>query len=69
VLECAARGMLPNEIGARLGLPVSVVHARTRRAMQSLGAHSKLEAIVIALRSQLIDLQRVHDSPRRRYSP
>jgi DNA-binding CsgD family transcriptional regulator len=56
VLELAARGMTSVEIAAHLGVPRAEVRSQLLRAIAALGAHSKLEAVVIAVKHGLIDL-------------
>lgn len=54
VLALAARGLSAREIAARLGWPEARVRSAQRGAITALGARSKLEALIIALRAGLI---------------
>ncbi len=56
VLQLSAAGMLSGEVGERLGMTPDEVRRHLQAAMTALGARSKLEAVVIALRSGLIKL-------------
>ena len=56
VLELAATGMTTDEIAAYLGMSPDEVRHHTSRAITALGARSKLDAVVLALRLGLIDL-------------
>jgi DNA-binding NarL/FixJ family response regulator len=56
VLQLAATGLATSEIAERLGLPVEVVRSRLATAIAALGARSKLEAVILALRRGLIQL-------------
>jgi DNA-binding CsgD family transcriptional regulator len=56
ILAAAARGMSTSEVAAELGLEVDDVRGAMASAIGKLGARSKLEAILIAVRSGEIDL-------------
>jgi DNA-binding CsgD family transcriptional regulator len=56
ILAAAARGLGTSEVAAELGLAVAGVRAALASAMGKLGASSKLEAVVLALRRGDIDL-------------
>ncbi len=55
-LRLSATGMITDEVAAHLGTPPDQVRRDIARAIAALGARSKLEAVVIALRLGLIDL-------------
>jgi DNA-binding NarL/FixJ family response regulator len=55
VLKCLADGLSNQAIGQRLYLSPNTVGNHMQRIMLKLDAHSKLEALVIALRHGLID--------------
>jgi DNA-binding NarL/FixJ family response regulator len=54
VLALLATGLTSHTVAAVLRAPVDEVRADTRGAILALGAHSKLEAVVIALRDRLV---------------
>lgn len=54
ILTLAARGLTTAEIAARLDVDVSTIRERLREAQAALGARSKLETVVLALRRGLI---------------
>ena len=54
VLQCLADGMSAEAICAHLRLSHNTVRNHTQRILVSLGAHSKLEAVTIALREGLV---------------
>ena len=54
ILELAAEGLSTMEISERLGVAVDRVCAHTFSAIAKLGARSKLEALIIAIRHGLI---------------
>jgi DNA-binding CsgD family transcriptional regulator len=66
VLAVSAAGGSVPEVAARLGLPREAVRGLLASAITRLGARSKLEAIIIALRRGLID---VPPDPSRRHGP
>ena len=55
VLRASATGMTTAEVAAHLGVTTDAVRGHLARAMAALGARSKLEAVLIALRRGLID--------------
>jgi two-component system, NarL family, nitrate/nitrite response regulator NarL len=56
VLAAAASGLGVAEVAERLGLSVEAVRRSITSAITELGARSKLDAVVIALRRGLITL-------------
>jgi DNA-binding NarL/FixJ family response regulator len=56
VLELSAEGFSNSEVAELSGIPVGQVRARLLVIMEKLGAHSKLEALLIAIRHGLIRL-------------
>ena len=56
VLALSATGLISAEVAETLQLPVQAVRTELASAIRTLGAHSKLEAVIIALRLGLIDL-------------
>jgi DNA-binding NarL/FixJ family response regulator len=54
VLRLAAEGLPNARIGERLGLSVNTVRNHMQGAIAKLGAHSKLEAVSIAVRERII---------------
>ena len=56
VLQCLADGLSNQAIAERLYLSPNTVGNHLQRAMAKLGAHSKLEALVIGVRRGLIAL-------------
>ena len=56
VLQASARGLPTDEVAAHLGLSPDEVRRHVAAAMVALGARSKLEAVVLAIRRGLIDL-------------
>jgi DNA-binding NarL/FixJ family response regulator len=55
MLAASARGLHVSEVAEMLGHSPETVRRVLTVAMQKLGARSKLEAVVIALRQELID--------------
>ena len=55
ILAASARGAVVVEVACELGLPEQEVRAGLASAIRKLGARSKLEAVVLALRQGLID--------------
>ena len=55
VLEMAATGAVTSEIALILGVSEDEVRVHLRGAFLALGARSKLEALIIALRHGLIE--------------
>jgi cyclic di-GMP phosphodiesterase len=56
VLQLLAEGCGLNEICSRLHISVNTGRNHTQRVLEKLGAHSKLEAVIIASREQLISV-------------
>jgi DNA-binding NarL/FixJ family response regulator len=56
VLQALAMGLSIAEAAERLGLPIEVVREYAKSAIVKLGARSKIEAVIIALRQRLIEL-------------
>ena len=56
VLRAMAAGLGTDQVAALLGIAPGAVRAHLRVAMAELGARSKLEAILLALRRGLIEL-------------
>jgi DNA-binding NarL/FixJ family response regulator len=55
VLEASAAGLNAAEVAARLGVSTHTARTHLKNAMKKLGAHSKLEAVLTALRLGLIE--------------
>jgi DNA-binding NarL/FixJ family response regulator len=49
-----ARGLSTTEVSEQLDVPVEQVRAHTRATIMKLGAGSKLEALIIAIRRGII---------------
>ena len=58
VLRAAAAGMGSAEAAAQLGMTAHDVELSLREAITKLGARSRIEAVVIAIRLGLIDRPR-----------
>ena len=56
VLQLTADGLLPGEVAQRLHLSIHTVKNHLRHAMSKLDAHTKLEAVVTAIRARLISI-------------
>ena len=54
VLEAAASGAVTSEVALVLGMTDDVVRQHMAAAVRALGARSKLEALIIALRHGLL---------------
>jgi DNA-binding CsgD family transcriptional regulator len=54
VLRCLALGLGTREVGAELGIRVSTVRRHVANCLSKLGVHSRLEAIVMAHRLDLV---------------
>jgi DNA-binding CsgD family transcriptional regulator len=66
VLQALVYGLSTDEVAERLGITVSTVRTHLKKVLEKLGAHSKLEAVIIGLRTGLIALSTEDDvSPRR----
>ena len=57
-LELSASGLVSAEVADAMGVSPGVVRASLVSAIGKLGARSRLEAVVIALRSGLIEIPR-----------
>jgi DNA-binding NarL/FixJ family response regulator len=55
VLQHLATGLSSHEVAGLVGVPVDTVRERLAAAIMKLGAHSRLEAMIIAIRRGLID--------------
>ena len=55
VLELVARGLTNRAVGSELFISEKTVSVHLSRAMAKLGAHSRTEAVALALRDGLID--------------
>ena len=56
VLQATANGQSPDEIAAELFLSAHTVKNHLRHAMSKLDAHTKLEAVVSAIRARIISI-------------
>lgn len=56
VLQLTANGLNPDEIASRLYLSPHTVKNHLRHAMSKLDAHTKLDAVVKAIRARLISI-------------
>jgi DNA-binding CsgD family transcriptional regulator len=56
VLRLSATGLLTHEVADRLDMDLDEVRRHVTSVMAARGARSKLEAVVLALRAGLIDL-------------
>jgi LuxR family quorum sensing-dependent transcriptional regulator len=56
VLELSATGLSSSEVAEQLGIPAELVRAQLLAIMKKLGATSRLEALIIAIRRRLLDL-------------
>ena len=56
VLQLSATGLLTDEVAIQLGMDPDEVRRHLAGAMAALGARSKLEAVLLALRAGLIEL-------------
>lgn len=57
VLQLSAEGSSPEEIATRLHLSPHTVRNHLRHAMEKLGAHTKLDAVLKAVRAHLISVE------------
>ena len=57
-LSLSATGLIVAEVADALDLPPEAVRAALRSAIGKLGAHSKLEAVIVAMRRGDLDLPR-----------
>ena len=56
VLQLSATGLLTDEVAERLGIAPDEVRRHVAAAMAALGARSKLEAVLLALRLGVVNL-------------
>ena len=63
VLQLSATGLLTDEVAERLGIAPDEVRRHVAAAMAALGARSKLEAVLLALRLGVITLPGAGDQP------
>ena len=56
ILQLLATGLGTAEISECVGVPIDEVRASLRRILTKLGAQSRLEALIIAIREGLIEL-------------
>jgi len=56
VLELIAESLSNREVAEYLGIPVELVRAHLQASFEKLGASSKIEALIIAIRHGLIQL-------------
>lgn len=63
VLQLTADGLFPNEVAERLYLSSHTVKNHLRHAMDKLDAHTKLDAVVKAIRARLISIDERDDEP------
>jgi DNA-binding NarL/FixJ family response regulator len=61
VLQAFVLGLSTIEVAERLGITVSTVRTHVKKALEKLGAHSKLEAAIIAFRQGIITLHQQDD--------
>lgn len=57
VLQLTANGLMPDEIASRLHLSPHTVRNHIRNVMAKLGAHTKLDAVVRAVRARIISIE------------
>jgi DNA-binding NarL/FixJ family response regulator len=57
ILQLMATGMNTGEVAERLRMPIEMIHACLQSSMTKLGARSRLEALIIAIRLGLIELR------------
>ena len=63
VLQFAADGLTNRQIGRRLGISENTVKNHIRNILEKLHLHSRMEAVLYAVRAELIDLERGSDTP------
>ena len=56
VIELLASGITVGQVAERLGITVNTVRSHLKKAMTKLGAGSRLETVMVALKSGLIEL-------------
>jgi two-component system NarL family response regulator len=62
VLRFAADGLTNRQIGRRLGISENTVKNHIRNILEKLHLHSRMEAVLYAVREELIDLERGKDT-------
>ncbi len=62
VLNFAADGLTNRQIGRRLGISENTVKNHIRNILEKLHLHSRMEAVLYAVREELIDLERGDDA-------
>ena len=58
VLQLASDGLTNRQIGRRLGISENTVKNHIRNILEKLHLHSRMEAVLYAVREELIDLER-----------
>jgi DNA-binding NarL/FixJ family response regulator len=56
VLQLMVNGLSTDEVAGQLSITVSTLRTHLKKAHEKLGAHSKLEAVLLAIRAGLIHL-------------
>lgn len=56
VLACLSRGMTTIAIAESLGVTVNTVRTHIQKVITKLGAHSKLQAVTMAMRAGIVDM-------------
>jgi DNA-binding NarL/FixJ family response regulator len=59
VLQAITLGLSTEEVAERLSITVSTVRTHMKNVLEKLGSHSKLDAVITAIRAGLIDLSDV----------
>jgi two-component system NarL family response regulator len=57
VLRCAAKAMTNREIAAELGIAENTVKNHVRNVLEKLHLHSRMEAVMYAMRERLLDVE------------
>ena len=55
ILQLLASGLHTQEVATRIGLSAETVKSDTKRAIQKLGADTRVHAVAIAIRRALIE--------------
>jgi DNA-binding NarL/FixJ family response regulator len=55
LLELLSHGLSDEQIGAELQLPVAMVRANIREAVDAMGARNRAHAVALALKTGLFD--------------
>jgi DNA-binding NarL/FixJ family response regulator len=63
VLRLAADGLTNRQIGRRLGISENTVKNHIRNVLEKLHLHTRMEAVLYAVREQLIDLEHPDKEP------